>query len=156
VGAAADALKSLKPLFDSLQLAYESRHVVVAPTFLTLVRGVERIAELIQEVIATAEDEVYLAIPFEELVNYRILAVISEESKRLSVKILTTTRLTHKFDLPPRVEVKTVQEMFGGGAIGTAVVIYVKYGGEITGVYSNDKFLIEVARTYFEHMWKRV
>jgi len=155
VGAAADVLKSLKPLFDGLQMAYESRYAAVAPTFLTLIRGAERVAELIQEVVTTAEDEVYLAIPFEELVNYRLLAVISEESKRLAVKILTTERLRRRFELPPRVEVRTAQEMFGGGAIGTAVTIYVRYGGDITGIYTNDKFLIEVARTYFDHMWRR-
>jgi sugar-specific transcriptional regulator TrmB len=155
VGVAADMLRSLKPLFDSLQMVYESRYAAVAPTFLTLLRGAERVAELIQEVVATAEGEVYLAIPFEELVDYRLLAVLSEESKRLSIKILTTERLGARFDLPPRVDVRIVQEMFGGGAIGTAVVIFVKYGGEITGLYSNDKFLIEVARTYFDHLWRR-
>jgi hypothetical protein len=81
--------------------------------------------------------------------------VLSEESKRLSVKILTTERLRARFDLPPRVDVRIVQEMFGGGAIGTAVTIFVKYGGEVTGLYSNDKFLSEVARTYFDHLWRR-
>lgn len=155
VGAAADVLKSIKPLFDSLQMAYESRYAAVAPTFLTLIRGAERVAELIQEVVTTAEDEVYLAVPFEELVDYRLLAVIGEESKRLTVKILTTERLRTRFDLPPRVEVRAAREMFGGGAIGTAVTIYVKYGGDITGIYTNDKFLIEVARTYFDHVWRR-
>jgi sugar-specific transcriptional regulator TrmB len=63
VGVAADVLKSLKPLFDSLQMVYESRYAAVAPTFLTLLRGAERVAELMQEVVTTAEGEVYLAIP---------------------------------------------------------------------------------------------
>ena len=52
-------------------------------------------------------------------------------------------------------EIKTVNEMFGGGAIGNSVLIFVKYGGEISGVYSNERFILEIAITYFYNVWQK-
>jgi len=153
VNRTSDILKSLKPLFDTLQMTYESNYAVLTPTFLTIIRGGERIIDLTEEVIVSSHGEVYLALPFPELVSYRLLAVVIEESKRIPIRILTTENLASKFELPPRIQVKTVGEMFGGGAIGDAVLIYVKYGGELSGVYSNERFLIDIAKTYFNHLW---
>lgn len=155
VNTASDVLKTLKPTFDTLQMLYESRYREVAPTFLTLIRGQDRVVDLIQEVVTAAEAEAYLAIPFPEVATYRLLATLTEESRRISIKVLTTEALRQRFDLPPRVEVRTTQEMFGGGAIGGAVVIFVKYSGDISGIYSNERFIAEIARTYFNHLWQR-
>ncbi|ABL88182.1 transcriptional regulator, TrmB [Pyrobaculum islandicum DSM 4184] len=147
-------LKTLKPIFDNLQTIYESRYAT-APTFLTLVRGSDRVGELIVEILKSSEDVAYLAFPFPELITPQIVDTLIEESKRIPIKMLVTEELIHRLNLPPRVEVKTVAEMFGGGAIGGAVVIYVKYSGEISGAYSNDRFMIEIARTYFIHVWQK-
>jgi len=154
VNKTSEALRQLKPYIDGLQMVYERRHAV-ASTFLTLVRGTERIAELIHEIITTADSEVYLALSFPELVTYRLVSAIEEESKRVSIKVLTTARLRPMLSLPPRVEVRTTAELFGGGAIGDAVVIYVKHLDELSGVYSNERYIIEVAKTYFNHVWQR-
>ncbi|AFA38347.1 putative transcriptional regulator [Pyrobaculum oguniense TE7] len=150
-----EILKTLKPFFDSLQIVYESRYAAATSTFLTLIRGAERVSDLINEVLSEAETEAYLALPFEELISYRLFATIVEESKRISIKVLTTVRLRAKFDLPPRVEVRAVPEMFGGGAIGGSVLIFVKHSGEISGVYSNERFIAEIAKTYFYNVWQR-
>ncbi|MCU7786569.1 winged helix-turn-helix transcriptional regulator [Pyrobaculum sp. 3827-6] len=155
VNRASEILKSLKPLFDSLQLIYESKHATAAPTFLTLIRGAERIIDLISEILSASDGEAYLAVPFPELVTYRLLATIAEESKRIKIMVLTTEKLKDRFQLPPRVEIRALPEMFGGGAIGNSVLIYVKYGGEISGVYSNERFIIEIAKTYFHNVWQR-
>lgn len=155
VSMASESLRLLKPYFDSLQLAYESKYSEARPTFLTLVRGVERVGDLIMEVLAGAEEETYLALPFQELLSYRLLAAVVEESKRVNIKLLTTVELRKTLNLPPRVEVRTTTEMFGGGAIGSAVVIFVKHRGEITGVYSNERYIIDIARTYFNHIWTK-
>ncbi|MCX8135829.1 TrmB family transcriptional regulator [Pyrobaculum aerophilum] len=155
VNKVSNALRSLKPIFDSLQLVYESKHPVASPTFLTLIRGAGRVADLISDIIAATDNEAYLAVPFPELITYRLLATIAEESKRIVIKVLTTDQLRNKFDLPPRVEIKTVNEMFGGGAIGNSVLIFVKYGGEISGVYSNERFILEIAKTYFYNVWQK-
>ncbi|MEZ0318625.1 MAG: helix-turn-helix domain-containing protein [Pyrobaculum sp.] len=156
VSATSQILREVKPYFDSLQLVYESRYSEALPTFLTLIKGTDRVAELIQEVVETADSEAYLAIPFEELVTYKLLAALVEESKRITIRVLTTQSLRQKLGLPPRVEVRSVSaEMFGGGAIGGAVLIYVKYGGELSGIYSNERYIADIARTYFNHLWQR-
>ncbi|MEM1597095.1 MAG: helix-turn-helix domain-containing protein [Pyrobaculum sp.] len=155
VSATSQVLREVKPYFDSLQLVYESRYSEAMPTFLTLIKGTDRVAELIQEVVETADAEAYLAIPFEELVTYRLLAAIVEESRRITIRVLTTQSLRPRLNLPPRVEVRSVSEMFGGGAIGGAVLIYVKYGGELSGIYSNERYIADIARTYFNHLWQK-
>lgn len=155
VGTTSEILKTVKPIFDTLQMTYESNYAVVAPTFLTVIRGYERVIDLTEEVVKSSHGEVYLAVPFPELISYGLLATVVEESKRIPIKILTTESLVPRFALPPRVQVKAVGEMFGGGAIGDAVLIYVKYGGELSGLYSNERFLIDIAKTYFNHLWQK-
>ncbi len=154
VATVSESLRQIKPFFDSLQLIYES-NVQITSTFLTLVKGVEKINQLVEEVIKSADGEVYMAIPFRELLTYRLLATVVEESRRVEIKMIVKENLL-PLELPPRVEVKTIGEMFGGGAIGSAAVIFVKYGGEISGIHSNDRYLIEIARTYFIHLWQKV
>lgn len=153
VSATSEALRQIKPFFDSLQLIYESKQVT--PTFLTLIKGREKIVELIEEVIKSTETEVYVALPFIELLTHRLLTAIVEESRRVAIKMLINDQLRPHLDLPPRIEVRTTQEMFGGGVIGNAVVIFVRHGGELSGIYSNERHLIEIARTYFNHLWQR-
>lgn len=155
VSKASEALRIAKGIFDGLQAIYEARHPDATPTFLTLLRGAERVREMVKEVLTSAEGEAYLALPFRELATYDLLAVLETESRRIPIKVLITEGLSGILQLPPRVEVRALAEMFGGGVIGSAAVLYVRYGDDVAGIYSNERYLIEIARTYFRHLWDR-
>lgn len=155
VSRASEALRAAKGIFDGLQAIYDARHPEATPTFLTVLKGVERVKDMVREVLASAEAEAYLALPFPELATYDLLATLEAESRRIQIKVLTTERLKGSLRLPPRVEVKVLEEMFGGGVIGAAAILYVRYGGDIAGIYSNERYLIDIARTYFRHLWDK-
>ncbi|CCC81412.1 TrmB family transcriptional regulator [Thermoproteus tenax] len=147
-------LKSVKEFMDVLQTLYEAKHGAASTTFIALIRG-DKIFELVQEIIRSSEVAVYLAVPYPELASPGIVETIVEESKRIEIKVLATKRIAQFMDLPPRVEVRALDDMFGGGVLGNSALLVVKHRDGLLGVHSNEKYLLEVAKTYFNYLWER-
>jgi sugar-specific transcriptional regulator TrmB len=154
VSYASAALKALKEHMDLLQTLYESRHGKASTTFIALIRG-DKVMELLEEVIRSGESAVYVALPYPELAAPRVIAAIEEESKRIEVKLLLTKRLAKYVYLPPRVDVRALEDMFGGGALGNSALLAVRHGEGLLGIHSNERYLLDIAKTYFNYLWDR-
>lgn len=154
VSFASAALKALKEQMDLLQTLYESKHGRASTTFIALIRG-EKVLNLIEEIIRSGETAVYVALPYAELITPSIISAIEEESKRIEVKLLTAKKIARYIDLPPRVEIRALDDMFGGGALGNSALLVVKHGEGLLGIHSNERYLLDIAKTYFNYLWDK-
>ncbi|MEL9991760.1 MAG: helix-turn-helix domain-containing protein [Thermoproteus sp.] len=148
------ALRALKEQIDMLQALYEARYGGASTTFIALIRG-EKVHNLIEEVIKSSDGAVYVALPYPELITPSIMETIKEESKRIEVKLLSTKRLVGYIDLPPRIDVRALDDMFGGGALGNSAVLVVKHGDGLLGIHGNERYLLDIAKTYFNYLWDK-
>jgi len=146
-------IKNIKQYFEFLQSVYELKYNIDQP-FITILKG-DKVISMVSEVLRSSDVEVYLALPFEEFMTYEFLYLLEEESKKRLVRLLTTKNIFDKLKLPPRIEIRILDDMFGGGIIGNSTILFVKHKGELLGIYSNDKYILDVARTYFNHLWNK-
>jgi hypothetical protein len=45
--------------------------------------------------------------------------------------------------------------MFGGGALGNSALLVVRHGEGLLGIHSNERYLLDIAKTYFNYLWDR-
>jgi sugar-specific transcriptional regulator TrmB len=154
VSYASAALKALKEQLDLLQTLYESRYGKASTTFIALIRG-DKVMELLEEVIKASDSAVYVALPYPELVTPRVMAAIEEESKRIEVKLLLAKKIAKYVYSPPRVNARALEDMFGGGALGNSALLVVRHGEGLLGIHSNERYLLDIAKTYFNYLWDR-
>ncbi len=151
-------LGELRGIMDGLQTIYESRylerHQRSESTFLNIIRGREQIASFAIGVLESAAEKAYVALPYMELLDYRLVDTILAVSRQADVYLMVTAPLREALgDVPPRISVKVRDEMFGGGFITDVVLLVVKHAGELLGVYTNDRYLVDIAKTYYAHLW---
>lgn len=154
VSRASSLLKSLKDQLDFLQTLYEARYGSASTTFIALIRG-DKVLELMEDVVRSSNGVVYVALSFPELASSSVIEAIREESKRLEIKVLATKRLAGYIELPPRVELRTLEDMFGGGALGDSAILVVRYSNGLLGIHGNEKYLLDIAKTYFNYLWDK-
>lgn len=147
-------LRSLREQFEFLQSVYESSHGSASTTFIALIRG-DKVLSLSEEIIRYSDGVVYAALSYPELMTAGIVEAIRDESKRIEIKVLATKRLADYLDLPPRVEVRVLEDMFGGGVLGNSAILVVKYSGGLLGIHGNEKYLLDIAKTYFNYLWDK-
>lgn len=96
--------------------------------------------------------EIKMSIAHKELTDDRVLSALTEASKRVAVKALVKEGL--EVDLPPRVEVKKKEDLFGSGVItDNSVLLIVKSGSILNGIASNHEYFVNIANVYFDHLW---
>ena len=148
----------LRELMEGLQAVYESRYLerrhLSESTFLNIIRGREQILSFAVDVLEGASEKVYVALPYMELLDYRLIDAIMSVSRHADVYLMVTEPIREALgDVPPRIGVKVRSEMFGGGFITSVVLLVVKHAGELLGVYTNDRYLVDIAKTYYAHLW---
>jgi sugar-specific transcriptional regulator TrmB len=150
-----DYINSIRPLIDSLQLMYESAYrgkVAAQSEVLYVVRGLASTKEFIIQ--SMGYGNVDIATPYVELLDHRILSVIENLSRSNEVRLLITQDLIdHVKDLPPRIHIRMRDKLFGGGSIGTGVVLVIKHGTDYISLYSRQDYIIDIAKTYFNYLW---
>lgn len=152
------ALSSLKTSLDLLQAQYEASHKLVAEdrerALVSILKGFESVKNDAVKTVVSSSSCVDIAMPYEDFLREAsLLSSIIEESKSKRVRLLIPPDL--KLDpIPPRVEVRRKEGMFGGGVLGDGVLLVVRYRGDYFGVRFNEPYLIDIARTYFNKLWE--
>jgi len=152
------ALSNLKLFLDLLQPQYESTYGISPEdrerAFVSIAKGLEGVVNDALRIIVGSTSNIDVAMPYEELLREGpILASLVEESKSKRVRLLIPPGI--KLDtLPPRIEVRRKEGMFGGGFLGDGVLLVVKYRGDFFGVRSNEPYLVDIAKTYFDKLWE--
>ena len=139
-------------LISSLQPTFESRYNAEKPD-VWIIRGKKNIHKKIVDMIRYTKKELLLALHLE---LEDVVALITALQKRgIRVKVLTTYSLMNKYKMVNNVRV--LSRMFGGGIISDtreALIILMLSGSDIVGIWSNHIELINLARHYFESLWR--
>jgi len=151
-------LEDLRKEAEFLQEIYEYSHSGLAQReFITIIRGEKSIVNrAISIVSASAGTKIRVAVPFSKLLNFRFKNTLIGESAEKPVLVLAVEELKPLLkDLPARIEIKYLDHMFGGGVISDReVLLIVEHRGEILAAYSNFEYIVEIAKTYFDYLWK--
>lgn len=150
-------INSIRPLIDSLQLMYEATHVGKMSAHgevMYVARGLDNARELMLRV--ATEDNLDVAMPYRDALDYRMLSRIEDVSLNHEVRLLISSDMVDiAKELPPRISVRIKGKMFGGGVIGGGgVVLVLKHGEEYLSLYSRQDYIVDVARIYFNHLWR--
>ncbi|GGP20384.1 hypothetical protein GCM10007981_08240 [Thermocladium modestius] len=149
-------IESTRPLIDSLQLIYESNNpsrVMAQSDVFFIVKGLESTKQLMWK--ALNAPSIDIAIPYADLLDNEAIAMIDSVSRDSEVRLLVTEDLIDRAKrLPPRIVSRTRKNMFGAGIIGDGVVLAVRYDNSYLTLYSIQDYLLDIAKTYFNSLWK--
>jgi len=153
-----EVVERAKPMINTLQMVYEAsnqRVVKASSETLFTVKGLQSTKNLVRIVIMGGARDISIAIPYEQLLDEEVLSMMTEASGAAEVKLLVTRGLIdHAKALPPRVNLRVRDSMFGAGFIGNGVLLAIQYGADYLSLYSTQEYIIEIARTYFETLWR--
>ncbi|KUO92349.1 MAG: helix-turn-helix domain-containing protein [Thermocladium sp.] len=149
-------IEATRPIIDSLQLLYESNNpskVMAQSDIFFIVKGLESTKQLMRKALNASSIDI--AIPYVDLLDNEAIADIDAVSRNSEVRLLVTDNLIEVARrLPPRVVARTRSGMFGAGIIGDGVVLAVKYDNTYLTLYSIQDYLLDIAKTYFNSLWK--
>ena len=150
----ADALQELQPL-------YEKKGVQEKPD-IWIVRGQDNILK-IRETLGRTRRELMVAMPVvpDPIVSMAlpILALMREKGVNVSVMLPVTTGRETVRRLKGLVQVRTREQMFGGGIISDDSQIIILLGEDpekgLTLAISSDHIgLVRFGKSYFEYLWE--
>lgn len=152
-----DEVERIKGIVNTLQVIYETtttRTSRARSETLVIIRGLKSTVDMAKEVLMRGVRGVDAAIPYEQLLGEMIPALV-DASSRVDVRLLVTKRLVPMvINMPPRMVIRARDSMFGAGFIGDSVLLTVQYSGDYISIYSTQEYLIEIARTYFNTLWR--
>lgn len=114
------------------------------------------------EVIKTALDilrsqssKYLIAISFNELLDRKILELISSNSFKSTVRLIITSDFAKLNNFSSSVEVRVLDSMFGSGIISDDSVLLIIKASMLSGIYSNHRFIVDIATVYFNYLWEK-
>ncbi len=116
----------------------------------------ENIVREIKLLILKSKSNVDAALSFPELIVDDIINALIEASKTKRVRILITSSMASLVDKIKNefIYVKVLNDMFGSGIIGDAVILVVRTpSGILNAMWSSHKYFNEIARVYFDYLW---
>ena len=151
----ADAMEELQPL-------YEKKGVREKPD-IWIVRGQNNILDKIRETLGRTRRELFVAMPVapDPIVSIAlpILALMKDKGVKVSVMVPQTTSRETLRKLKTLVQVRTREQMFGGGIISDDDQIIILLGEDplkgLTLAISSDHIgLVRFGKSYFEYLWE--
>ena len=151
----ADAMEELQPL-------YEKKGVREKPD-IWIVRGQNNILDKIRETLGRTRRELFVAMPVapDPIVSIAlpILALMKDKGIKVSVMVPQTTSRETLRKLKTLVQVRTREQMFGGGIISDDDQIIILLGEDplkgLTLAISSDHIgLVKFGKSYFEYLWE--
>lgn len=153
-----EIIERARPVVSTLQMIYDAssqRVIKVSSEMLFTVRGLQSTKNLARVILTSRAKEINIAIPYDQLLDYEVASMIIEASENAEVKLLVTRNLIDSVRaFPPRINLRVRDSMFGAGFIGDGVLLTVQYGADYISLYSTQEYIIEVAKTYFETLWR--
>ena len=151
----AEALKELEPV-------YEKKGVRERPD-IWIVRGQDNILDRIRESLGRTRRELLVAMPVapDPVVGMAlpVLGLMSQKGVRVSVMMPASTARETLGKLKGLAEVRTREQMFGGGIISDDNEIIILLGEDpgrgLTLAISSDHIgLVRFGKSYFEYLWE--
>src|SRR5260370_18975135 len=150
-----EALSELQPL-------YEKKGVEERPD-IWIVRGQNNILDRIKETLGRTRRELLVAMPIvpEAVVSVAapLLTLMASRGIKVSVMVPTGTNKEAMRKLKGLVEIRTREQMFGGGLISDSNEIIILLGEEpekglTLAISSEHAGLVKFGKSYFEFLWE--
>ncbi|RLE76282.1 MAG: hypothetical protein DRJ44_04380 [Thermoprotei archaeon] len=147
-------VKDLQSIYNATRSGAE----VVLST-LYMVYGYESIINSIIDLLEKkCSGDVMIALPFKEIIeNGRLIEKIKWLSSSFEIKFLASKELKNsilKRFKNSKLKIRVRDKLFGGGIICNEVMFIVKNKGLYVGLRSDMDFFVNLARIYFEYLWK--
>lgn len=150
-----DAMSELQPL-------YERKRVQERPD-IWIVRGQDNILDRIKETLGRTKRELLIAMPMvpESVISMAtpLLSLLISRGIRVSLMVPNTTSKDVIRRLKELAEVRTREQMFGGGMISDSNEIIILLGEEpekglTLAISSDHEGLVKFGKIYFEFLWE--
>jgi len=146
-----------KELLPILREAYRSEVRTLSPfRRVGVLQGINDVKTKLVEVLAESQGEILVALPFKNILSDEVVGLLKAKARVGKLRALISEDLTEVFKevLSEGGEVRVKDKMFGGGVVGSHVVLLlIRYGGSYIGIWSDHDFFIHIARVYFQHLW---
>ncbi|MEJ2780550.1 helix-turn-helix domain-containing protein [Stygiolobus sp. CP850M] len=106
-----------------------------------------------QQILKEPSSIYYLAISFDELLTEEVIKLLEANAYKSDVKLI----LIKPREIPPIINFKITESMFGSGIItNRSIMLIVKSSENILyGLYSTHVYFIEIGKVYFNYLWER-
>ncbi|AWR97159.1 winged helix-turn-helix transcriptional regulator [Acidianus sulfidivorans JP7] len=104
--------------------------------------------------ILDSPGKIMMAISFPEILEKEIIEIIKVKSYNSDLKLILQNDI--KISNVSSVNIRRLQNMFGSGIItSSAVLLIVKNADKLSGLFSNHKYIVDIASVYFNHLWEQ-
>lgn len=143
-------VRELEPLYE--------RRVEAKRPDVWIIRGGSNLLAKAGEMLAHAQVEALISLPRMTDEIARLGAFLPAlGAKNIAVRVLASEKpKLEKSSLPPNLEIRRRDTLFGGGVIvdGREVLLVLGGEGELVGIWSDEVGLTRFAKEYFEYLWK--
>jgi len=127
-----------------------------AATYSIFVLGHGSIEDTASKIMARGKSPLRIALAFPEMLSERLLESLLEASHRRETRILLSSEIKQDMlrELGGVAEIRWTGSMFGGGFIGDEVLLIIRGGVGLVGLWSNHEYFVRIATIYFDHLWE--
>ncbi|MEM4139490.1 MAG: helix-turn-helix domain-containing protein, partial [Sulfolobaceae archaeon] len=124
-------------------------------TFNIIIIPQNKLIDTIIQMLNTSSSKYLIAISYKELCKKEILDSINALGLNKEVKIILNKEVSSQFS-STSIKPRYMDSIFGSGIItDDGVLLIVKQHNDLSGIYSNHRYLVEIARVYFEYLWNK-
>ncbi len=133
----------------------ESMSEKPAPLFKVILLGKDRIVSFTKRIIRISKSEVAIAMSFPEVMSRDVIEELNKASAYKNIRLIVTEDVARILEgrLNKYMQVKKVDKLFGSGVIGDEILLIVRSGGELNGLWSDHVYFIDLGKVYFNYMW---
>ncbi|ARM77103.1 TrmB family transcriptional regulator [Acidianus manzaensis] len=104
--------------------------------------------------ILDSSNKIMIAVSFPEILETDILELIKVKSYNSDIKLILQNDM--QINNLSGVNTRKLQSMFGSGIItSSAVLLIIKNADKLSGLFSNHKYIVDIASVYFNHLWEQ-
>lgn len=101
-----------------------------------------------------SSNKLMIVISFPELLENDLLEFIKVKAYNAEIKLLLQENI--QIEKISGMNVKRLANMFGSGVItSSAVLLILKNADKLSGLFSNHKYIVDIASVYFNHLWEQ-
>jgi sugar-specific transcriptional regulator TrmB len=125
-----------------------------AAAYNVFVLGPDSIENTARQIVLRGVSPLRVAVAFKEMAAPGIIEVLRETSHRRSTRILVAEEARGPWiEELEGAEIRYTENMFGGGFIGEEVLLVIRGGRGLSGLWSSHEYFVSIATIYFDHLW---
>jgi sugar-specific transcriptional regulator TrmB len=126
-------------------------------TYNILIIPANSLLQTLIQILASPSSRYLFAIAHQRLIIKENFDLINALVYKAEVRIITIKELEeHVRKYAKGCEVRVLESLFGSGLItNDSVLLVIKQYEDLIGIFSTHKYIVDIARVYFEYLWER-